>query len=194
MEADLDSWRLRTGKLSEEEMARLTESYGRLAKANLFIDDTPAISVNEMRTKARKLQLEKKLDLIVMDYLQLADPGRKSDSRVQEVSYVSQSLKNLARELQLPVIALSQLSRAVEQRGEKKPQLADLRDSGAIEQDADIVMFIYRVDDDDSLLPEDKRLAKISIAKHRNGPTGEIEFMFRADRLRFFETESREEE
>lgn len=193
MEADIDSWRLRTGKLTEEEMARLTESYGRLSSANLFIDDTPGITVSEMRTKARRLQAEKKLDLIIMDYLQLANPGRKTDSRVQEVSYISQFLKNLARELKIPVIALSQLSRAVEQRGERKPQLADLRDSGAIEQDADIVMFIYRTDEDDSLLPDGRRTIKVSISKHRNGPTGEIEFMFRADRLKFFETENREE-
>lgn len=192
MEAQIDAWRLRTGRLNNEEMSRVTEALGRLADANLFIDDTPGITVTEMRTKARKLQVEHKLDLIIMDYLQLADPGKKTDSRVQEVSYVSQSLKNIARELKVPVIALSQLSRSVEQRGEKKPQLSDLRDSGAIEQDADIVMFLYRTDEDDSLLPEGRKTVKVGIAKHRNGPTGEVDFMFKGDQLRFFETEERE--
>ncbi len=193
MEGRIDSWRLRTGRLNEEEMARVTEALGRLADANLFIDDTPAISITEMRTKARKLQIEKKLDLIVMDYIQLAQPGRYADSRVQEVSYISQGLKNIARELRVPVIALSQLSRAVEQRGEKKPQLADLRDSGAIEQDADIVMFLYRAEEEEELLPEGKRNVKLLLAKHRNGPTGEISYLFQADQLRFYEIEEREE-
>ena len=193
MEARIDSWKLKTGKLNDDEMTRLTQAYGRLADANLFIDDTPALSITEMRTKARKLQIEKKLDLIVMDYIQLADPGRKTDSRVQEVSYISQGLKNIARELQVPVIALSQLSRAVEQRGEKKPQLADLRDSGAIEQDADIVMFLYRAEEDDDLLPEGKRTLKCLIAKHRSGPTGEFDFIFKANELKFYELEHREE-
>jgi len=193
MEAKIDSWKLKTGKLNDEEMTKLTQAYGRLADANLFIDDTPALSITEMRTKARKLQIEKKLDLIIMDYIQLADPGRRTDSRVQEVSYISQGLKNIARELQLPVIALSQLSRAVEQRGEKKPQLADLRDSGAIEQDADIVMFLYRAEEDEDLLPEGKRTLKCSIAKHRTGPTGEFDFIFKANELKFYELESREQ-
>ena len=193
MEAQIDSWKLKTGKLNDDEMTRLTQAYGRLADANLFIDDTPALSITEMRTKARKLQIEKKLDLIIMDYIQLADPGRKTDSRVQEVSYISQGLKNIARELQVPVIAISQLSRAVEQRGGKKPQLADLRDSGAIEQDADIVMFLYRVEEDEELLPEGKRTLKCLIAKHRSGPTGEFDFIFKANELRFYELEHREE-
>lgn len=193
MEAHIDSWKLKTGKLNDDEMTRLTQAYGRLADANLFIDDTPALSITEMRTKARKLQIEKKLDIIMMDYIQLADPGRKTDSRVQEVSYISQGLKNLARELSIPVIALSQLSRAVEQRGERKPQLADLRDSGAIEQDADIVMFLYRAEEDEELLPEGKRTLKLSIAKHRSGPTGEFDFIFKANELKFYELEQREE-
>jgi replicative DNA helicase len=193
MEAKIDSWKLKTGKLNDEEMTKLTQAYGRLADANLFIDYTPALSITEMRTKARKLQIEKKLDMIIMDYIQLADPGRRTDSRVQEVSYISQGLKNIARELQLPVIALSQLSRAVEQRGEKRPQLADLRDSGAIEQDADIVMFLYRVEEDDELLPEGKRTIKCSLAKHRSGPTGDFDFIFKANELKFYEIEAREE-
>ena len=192
MEAGIDSWKLKTGRLNDEEMTRLTQAYGRLADASLFIDDTPGLSITEMRTKARKLQMEKKLDLIIMDYLQLATPGRRAESRVIEVSYISQGLKNLARELQVPVIALSQLSRSVEQRGEKKPQLSDLRDSGAIEQDADIVMFIYRVDEDDDLLPEGKRVIKLSLAKHRSGSTGEIDLMFKANELKFYEVEERD--
>ena len=128
-----------------------------------------------------------------MDYIQLADPGRKTDSRVQEVSYISQGLKNLARELRLPVMALSQLSRAVEQRGDPRPKLADLRDSGAIEQDADIVMFLYRAEKEEELLPEGRRTIKLSIAKHRNGSTGELDFAFKANELKFFEIEEREE-
>lgn len=197
MEADIDSWKLRTGRLDEDEMGRLTEALGRLSEANLFIDDTPGISITEMRTKARRLKHEGKLDVLIMDYLQLADSGRRFDSRVQEVSYVSQNLKNIARELQIPVLALSQLSRQVEQRGEKRPQLSDLRDSGAIEQDADVVMFIYRTDDEvggeSSLMPEGKHPVKVYIAKHRNGATGEIDYLFRADRLKFFEMDTREE-
>jgi replicative DNA helicase len=193
MEAGIDSWKLKTGKLNDDEMTRLTQAYGRLAEANLFIDDTPALSIVEMRTKARKLQMEKKLDLIFMDYLQLAESGRRMESRVQEVSYISQGLKNIARELEVPVVALSQLSRAVEQRGEKRPQLADLRDSGAIEQDADIVMFLYRQEDEGELMPEGKRIIKLSLAKHRSGPTGEISFVFKANELSFYEIEERDE-
>ncbi len=193
MDANIDAWRLRTGRLDKEEMDRLTESMGRLAEANIFIDDTPAISVAEMRSKARKMHLEHKLDLLIVDYLQLATPGRFIESRVQEVSFVSQSMKNIARELKIPVVALSQLSRAVEQRGgDKRPQLSDLRDSGSIEQDADVVLFLYRMDEDDDLMPEGKKTIKLSIAKHRNGPTGEMTFMFHGEKLKFFEVESRE--
>lgn len=132
--ADIDAWRLKTGKLSDDDYKRLTQAMGELSEAPIFIDDTPGNSILEMRTKARKLKVEKNLKLLVVDYLQLADAGRRFESRVQEVSFVSQGLKNLARELKIPVIAISQLSRAVEQRGTKKPQLADLRESGAIEQ------------------------------------------------------------
>ena len=121
-----------------------------------------------------------------MDYLQLADPGRKFESRTQEVSYISLGLKNLARELQIPVLSLSQLSRAVEQRGDKKPVLADLRESGSIEQDADVVMFIYKDNEDVELMDSSKQIVKIDIAKHRHGSTGEIELLFRGDRVRFF--------
>jgi replicative DNA helicase len=161
---------------------------GQLADAPIFIDDTPGITVSEMRTKARRLQLEENLGMIIVDYLQLVNPGKNYESRVQEVSMVSQALKNLARELKIPVLALSQLSRAVEHRGERKPQLADLRESGAIEQDADVVMFIYRPDDE--YAPQMQ--AKLLIAKHRNGPTGEIDLLFRGDRIKFYSVEKKQ--
>ncbi|MFH1833282.1 MAG: replicative DNA helicase [Candidatus Levyibacteriota bacterium] len=188
-QADVDSWRLKTGKLSESDFSNLSEAMGQLADAPIFIDDTPGLSVSDMRSKARRLQLEHKIKLIIVDYLQLADPGRRYDNRVQEVSIVSQSLKNLARELKVPVLAVSQLSRAVEHRGERKPQLADLRESGAIEQDADVVMFLYRTEEEyGKTMP-----MKLLIAKHRNGPTGEIDLLFRGDRIRFYSVEKKRE-
>jgi len=144
-----------------------------------------------MRTKARRLQLEHGSGLIIVDYLQLVDPGRHFDNRVQEVSIVSQYLKNLARELKVPVVALSQLNRSVEHRGEKRPQLADLRESGAIEQDADVVMFLYRADDEAT---SQAATTKLFIAKHRNGPTGEIDLIFRGDRIKFYSIEKRTQE
>lgn len=182
-QSDVDAWRLKTGKLTEEDFTKLSEAMGELADAPIFIDDTPGITISEMRTKARRLQLEHKIGMIIVDYLQLVNPGKNVESRVQEVSIVSQSLKNLARELKIPIIALSQLSRAVEHRGERRPQLADLRESGAIEQDADVVMFLYKADDESSgpTIP-----VKLLIAKHRNGPTGEIDLLFRGDRIKFF--------
>ena len=185
-QADIDAWKLKTGKLSQEDVKKLTQAMGELADAPIYIDDTPGMSVMEMRTKARKLKIETDLKLVIVDYLQLAHSGKKFDSRVNEVSYISQGLKNLARELRIPVLSLSQLSRAIEQRSTKKPQLSDLRESGAIEQDADVVMFIYREDDDDELLDNAQKMVKINIAKHRNGPTGEIDLVFRGDRVRFY--------
>ena len=182
-QADVDAWRLKTGKLSETDFTKLSEAMGQLAEAPIFIDDTPGITLSEMRTKARRLQLEHNVGLLVVDYLQLVNPGRKAESRVQEVSIVSQALKNLARELKIPVLALSQLSRAVEHRGDAKPQLADLRESGAIEQDADVVMFLYRADPDATGSPLPINLL---VAKHRNGPTGEISLLFRGDRIKFY--------
>src|SRR3990170_2263672 len=142
-QADIDAWRLKTGKLDEDDFTKLSNAMGELAEAPLFIDDTPALSIIEMRTKARRLQVEAGIDLLVVDYLQLAH-SRQLENRVQEVSEITQGLKNLARELKIPVLALSQLSRAVEQRGNRKPQLADLRESGSIEQDADVVIFLWR--------------------------------------------------
>ncbi len=188
-QADIDAWRLKTGKLSDDDYKRLTEAMGELSDAPIYIDDTPGLSILEMRTKARKLKLEKNIRLVIVDYLQLADAGKRFDSRVNEVSFVSQGLKNLARELKVPVLAISQLSRAVEQRGTRKPQLADLRESGAIEQDADVVMFIYQEEESEDLLDQTKKLVKLYIAKHRNGATGEIDLMFRGDRVKFYGVE-----
>lgn len=191
-QADVDAWRLKTGKLSEGDFTKLSQAMGELADAPIFIDDTPGISISEMRTKARRLQMEHEIKVLIIDYLQLADPGRRYDNRVQEVSIVSQGLKNLARELKIPVLAVSQLSRAVEHRGERKPQLADLRESGAIEQDADVVMFLYRVDAEItniSAIP-----TKLLIAKHRNGPMGEVDLLFRGDRIRFYNIDKKREE
>lgn len=188
--ADIDAWRLKTGRLTDEDNRKLVAAMGELSEANIFIDDTPGASILEMRTKARRLKSERNLGLVVVDYLQLADPGRKFESRNQEVSFISLGLKNLARELQIPVLALSQLSRAVEQRGDKKPVLADLRESGSIEQDADAVLFIYKDNEDDDLMDASKKIVKIDIAKHRHGSTGEIELLFRGDRVRFFNLDS----
>ena len=189
-QADVDAWRLKTGRLSETDFTKLSEAMGTLADAPIYIDDSPGASVSEIRTKARRLQLEQNVALIVVDYLQLVDPGKHYDNRVQEVSLVSQALKNLARELKLPVLAVSQLSRAVEHRGERKPQLADLRESGAIEQDSDVVMFLYRPDTEISNIIQTKLL----IAKHRNGPMGEIDLLFRGDRIRFYNVDKKRAE
>lgn len=178
-QADIDSWRLKTGKLDDNDWSKLSNAMGQLAEAPLFIDDTPGLSISEMRTKARRLQMEHGLKFIVVDYLQLMR-GRSQENRVQEVSEISQSLKNLARELRVPVLAISQLSRAVENRGTRKPQLADLRESGAIEQDADVVMFLYRED------PEKTEQVILDIQKHRNGPVGEVNLIFRPDRIKFY--------
>ena len=178
-QADVDAWRITTGNLEEEDFEKISEAMGELAEAPIYIDDTPGISIMEMRTKARRLQIESNLKLLIVDYLQLVH-GRYLDNRVQEVSEVSQALKNLARELDIPVIAISQLSRAVESRQTKIPQLADLRESGSIEQDADVVMFLYRED------PEDVENVTLSIAKHRNGPLGDINLKFVGEKRRFF--------
>ncbi|MCL5411696.1 MAG: replicative DNA helicase [Patescibacteria group bacterium] len=181
-EADVDAWRLTTGNLEEEDFQKLSDAMGELAEAPIFIDDTPGISIMEMRTKARRLQMEHGVDLIIVDYLQLVH-GRNLENRVQEVSEISQALKNIARELKVPVLALSQLSRAVEARQAKVPQLADLRESGSIEQDADVVMFLYREDQ------ENLENINLLIAKHRSGPLGEINLRYKGERRRFFSTE-----
>jgi len=178
-QADIDAWKLKTGKLAEEDFTKLSNAMGELAEAPLFIDDTPALSILEMRTKARRLQVESGVDLIVVDYLQLAR-SRQLENRVQEVSEISQGLKNLAREIKVPVLAISQLSRAVEQRGTRKPQLADLRESGSIEQDSDVVMFLWREEEDNS------ENINLDIAKHRNGPLRSIKLFFKGDRIKFY--------
>jgi len=177
--ADIDAWKLKTGKLDEQDWNALSNAMGQLAEAPLYLDDTPALSILEMRTKARRLQVDAGVKLIIVDYLQLAR-SRNLENRVQEVAEISQGLKNLARELKIPVLALSQLSRAVESRGTKRPQLADLRESGSIEQDADVVMFLWRED-------EDKHENMfLDIAKHRNGRTGQVPLYFKGDRIRFY--------
>lgn len=177
--AEIDSWKLKTGKLDDADFDKISLAYGELAEAPLYIDDTPGLSLAEIRTKARRLQMEHGLKLLIVDYLQLIH-GRNLENRVQEVSEISQGLKNLARELKIPVLAVSQLSRAVESRGTRRPQLADLRESGAIEQDADVVMFIYRED------PDNASDVTLEIAKHRNGPTGEIKLVFIGERTKFY--------
>ena len=175
LEAQVDSQSLRTGNLKDEDWEKLIESAGIIGKSKLIIDDTPGISISELRSKCRKFKLEQGLDLIIIDYLQLMTGrvGGRSESRQQEISDISRSLKGLARELNVPVIALSQLSRAVEQRPDHRPMLSDLRESGAIEQDADVVMFIYR-DDYYNKDTELKNVAEIIIAKQRNGSIGTV--------------------
>ena len=175
LEAQVDSQSLRTGNLKDEDWEKLIESAGIIGKSKLIIDDTPGISISELRSKCRKFKLEQGLDLIIIDYLQLMTGrvGGRSESRHQEISEISRSLKGLARELNVPVIALSQLSRAVEQRPDHRPMMSDLRESGAIEQDADVVMFIYR-DDYYNKDTEMKNIAEIIIAKQRNGSIGTV--------------------
>lgn len=185
MESRVDSQHLRTGKLSDTEWEKLIESAGMIGRSNLIIDDTPGISISELRSKCRKYKLEHDLKIIIIDYLQLmSGSGRGSDSRQQEISDISRSLKALARELNVPVVALSQLSRAVEQRPDHRPMLSDLRESGAIEQDADVVMFIYR-DDYYNKDTDKKGIAEIIIAKQRNGPIGTVELVWMPDYTKF---------
>jgi len=189
----VDAWNIRTGNLSDEDFSKLSEAMGEMAEAPIYIDDTPGVSVLEMRTKARRASHEQPLGLIIVDYLQLMQgSGRGDGNRVQEVSEISRGLKLLARELNVPVIALSQLSRSVESRSPQIPQLADLRESGSIEQDADIVMFIYR---EEYYNPETdrKQITDLYIAKHRNGPTGKIELFFHPERLRFMSLDRKRE-
>ena len=192
MDAGVDQQRLRTGWIEDDEWDRIIYAMGTLSEANIWIDDTPGITTVEMRSKARRLQAEHGIDLIIVDYLQLMQSvlgsGKRNENRVQEISEVSRNLKALARELNLPVLALAQLSRAVESRQSKVPQLSDLRESGSLEQDADIVMFIYR---DDIYNPESERknIADIIVAKHRNGPIGEVSLYFQASQTRFRDLE-----
>ncbi len=189
MESRVDSMALRTGNLSDSDWEKLVESVGVIGNSKLIIDDTPGISVSELRSKCRKFKLEFGLDLVIIDYLQLMSGSRRnSDNRQQEISEISRSLKALAREVGAPVIALSQLSRAVESRNDKRPMLSDLRESGAIEQDADVVMFIYR-DDYYNKDTENPNIAEIIIAKQRNGPTGTVNLVWLPDYTKFVNME-----
>ena len=185
MESKVDSQHLRTGNLSDLEWEKLIESAGMIGQSKLIIDDTPGISIAEMRSKCRKFKLEMDVKMIIIDYLQLmSGSGRGSESRQQEISDISRSLKALARELQVPVLALSQLSRAVEQRPDHRPMLSDLRESGAIEQDADVVMFIYR-DDYYNHDSDMKGISEIIIAKQRNGPIGTVDLVWLPEFTKF---------
>ena len=187
METGVDSHRLRLGQIDDNEWEKISRAFGRLSEAPMYVDDSSSSSIMDVRSKARRLQAEQGLDLIIVDYLQLMS-GRRTENRVQEISEISRGLKGLARELNVPVVALSQLSRAVESRSDHRPMLSDLRESGSIEQDADIVMFIYREDkyEEDS---EKKGIAEIIIAKHRNGPVGSVNLRFFDRTARFADLE-----
>lgn len=183
-ESSVDAQKLRTGQLNDQEWERLIESAGVIGKSRLIIDDTPGITIAELRTKCRKYKLEHDLSIIMIDYLQLMSGSGRTESRQQEISDISRSLKALARELNVPVVALSQLSRAVEQRPDHRPMLSDLRESGAIEQDADVVMFLYRDDYYNHDSPE-KGVSEIIIAKQRNGPIGTVKLAWLPEYTRF---------
>ena len=189
-EAMVDSNKVRTGKLDEDDWVKLAGAIGPLSEAEMYIDDTPGISVMEIRTKCRKLKMEKNIGLVVIDYLQLVQGNKRTASREQEISEISRSLKILAKEINVPVIALSQLSRAVEQRPDHRPMLSDLRESGAIEQDADIVMFLYR-DDYYNKESEKKDIAEVIIAKQRGGQTGTVELLWMGNYTKFVNLERR---
>ena len=184
LESKVDSQAIRTGNLSDDDWAKLIEGAGTIGKSNLIIDDTPGISISELRSKCRKYKLENNLGIVMIDYLQLMTGSKKTDSRQQEISDISRSLKELARELNVPVVALSQLSRAVEQRPEHRPMLSDLRESGAIEQDADVVMFLYR-DDYYNKDSDMKGIAEVIIAKQRNGPIGTVNLVWLPNYTKF---------
>ncbi len=190
-QAEVDLWKMRTGKLSDndddDDFPRIGRAMGILSEAPIFIDDSPNLNIMEIRTKARRLKMEHNLGFLIVDYLQLMDSGGNTEGRVQEISAISRGLKQIAREIDIPVLAVSQLSRAVESRSPAIPKLADLRESGSIEQDADIVIFIYRKSKDKSqeCTEEEKHLAELHIDKHRNGPTGRINLYFDENRVSF---------
>lgn len=191
----VDSWKLQRGKLDDSDFQNMGPVMDELSKANIFIDDSSASSMAEFRTKARRLQMEHGLDLLIIDYLQLMSTGNNSyaGNRVQEISEISRTVKQVARELRVPIIALSQLSRAVEGRPDKQPQLSDLRESGSIEQDADIVLMMYRDDyyNEDS---DRQGVTDIFIRKHRNGPTGRVELLFKKEQMRFYDIDRAHDE
>lgn len=193
MNSKVDSQAIRTGDLKDEDWVKLMESARLTGESPLIIDDTPGISIAELRSKCRKFKLEKNLGLVIIDYLQLMSGGKKSESRQQEISEISRSLKALAREIDCPVIALSQLSRAVEQREDKRPMLSDLRESGAIEQDADVVMFIYRDEYYNKEKSEEPGVSEIIIGKQRNGPTGTVKLAWLANYTKFANLDNRKQ-
>jgi len=186
-QSGIDSFKITSGRLSDSDMAAYGEAMGVLGDAPIYIDDTPSISIMELRTKARRLCVDKGVQMIMVDYLQLMR-GRNAENRVQEVTEISWGLKALAKELKIPVVTVAQLNRSVEQRGTGLPQLSDLRESGSIEQDADVVMFLYRPDEDN------RNEINLVIAKHRNGPTGVVPLYFRGEQTRFFEQTAKENE
>jgi replicative DNA helicase len=195
-EAGVDSWKLRTGNLSDDDFVKIGQAMGTLSEAPIFIEDSPVASVMEIRAKARRLHAEHKIQMLIVDYIQLIEgnvTGGGEQNRVQEMSNISRALKALARELNLPVLALSQLSRAVEQREPQIPRLSDLRESGSIEQDSDVVIFIYR---EDYYNPEteNKNISDIIISKHRNGPTGQVQLFFDKPRISFQDLEKERSE
>jgi replicative DNA helicase len=192
-EARVDMHKLRSGFLSEKDWAKLVQGVADLSQAKIFIDDTPAITVMEMRAKTRRLKLELGLDLLIVDYLQLMQGRGRFENRTQEISTISRSLKALAKELHVPIVALSQLSRAPEARGDHRPQLSDLRESGALEQDADIVLFIYR-EEEYNKTPDNRGVAELIIGKQRNGPTGMMKMVFIKEYTRFENLEWRHDE
>lgn len=190
----VDSWNIRTGNLSDADFGKISDAMGEMAEAPIYIDDTPGLSILEMRTKARRAAHDQQLGLIVVDYLQLLQTsGNYQGNRVQEVSEISRGLKLIARELNVPLVALSQLSRTVESRNPPIPQLADLRESGSIEQDADIVSFIYRPGYYEPDNPDYQNITDLIIAKHRNGPVGKVQLYFHPERLRFMSLDKRRE-
>jgi replicative DNA helicase len=186
-EGRVDSLAVRTGRLQAQDWHRLTSAAGRLSEAPIFIDDSPGLSVLEVRAKARRMKAEHGLDVIVIDYLQLMRGRANLDNRQQEISEISRSLKALAKELNVPVVALSQLSRAIETRGDNSPRLSDLRESGALEQDADVIMFLHRPSfySKDAMEEEARKTAEVHIGKQRNGPTGKLEVSFLSQYARF---------
>ena len=192
LESRVDSQKIRTGNLEDSDWEQLIESASVIGNSNLIIDDTPSISIGELRSKCRKYKLEFDLSIIIIDYLELMTAGGKSESRQQEISEISRSLKALARELNVPVVALSQLSRAVESRPDHRPMLSDLRESGAIEQDADVVMFLYR-DDYYNKESEKKGIAEVIIAKQRNGPIGTVELLWMPNYTKFVNYNNKKE-
>jgi len=184
-ETNINTQRLRSGKIEEHEWDSFAQAVEVLSNTKIFLDDTPALTPFQLRTKCRRMHLEHHIDLILVDYIQLMSGDTRTENRVQEVSYISRNLKTLARELNVPVLAAAQLSRAVEQRSDKRPMLSDLRESGSLEQDADVVMFLHKKEDD--MAETDRsQLVELMVAKHRNGPTKNIELIFLKDLAQFY--------